>query len=270
MPGHVAIVDGVLAETVSVWDAGFTLGDGIFETIAVRDGRLIAADAHFDRLERAAAALGFQRPGKDVWLRDFETLCAAAPSAARGEVVLRLQITSGPYGQSSTRVLMLRPVGARELTRRGGLHLHVIRNSRGIEGGLGTFKTTSWIVSAVARRTHPAGADPAFEGLFVSESGEVLEGTSTAIVARFSSTLVLPPLDGRILESTVRARLIRVAESAGLRVEVKPLSLARLSAADDVLALNALLPVAQCHTLDGASLRQSDLAAGLCVLLAGD
>ena len=38
------------AAALSPMDRGFTLADGLFETLAVRDGRILRLDAHLDRL----------------------------------------------------------------------------------------------------------------------------------------------------------------------------------------------------------------------------
>ena len=45
-------------------ERAFQYGDGLFETIAVREGELRLWDYHADRLERGAARLGFRIPGR--------------------------------------------------------------------------------------------------------------------------------------------------------------------------------------------------------------
>ena len=53
--------------TVSVFDSGFVLGDGIWEGLRVHHGRIAFLDAHLDRLYEGAKALdldiGLDRPG---------------------------------------------------------------------------------------------------------------------------------------------------------------------------------------------------------------
>ena len=43
---------------VSVFDAGFALGDGVWEGLRLHRGRLLFLDAHLDRLEAGAGADG--------------------------------------------------------------------------------------------------------------------------------------------------------------------------------------------------------------------
>ena len=43
---------------VSVFDHGFTVGDGVFETVKVMGGRPFALRRHIERLHRSAQGLG--------------------------------------------------------------------------------------------------------------------------------------------------------------------------------------------------------------------
>ena len=77
-----AWVDGSLlpdphARAVRVTDHGLTVGDGVFETLKVVDGRPFALGPHLDRLERSATGLGLDAPDRDEVL-------AEAPSAEAG------------------------------------------------------------------------------------------------------------------------------------------------------------------------------------------
>ncbi len=73
------LVDGVLHEgTVAPFDLsdrGFTLGDGLFETMVVFGGVVFRLDAHLDRLEAGLASsdspcrAGASRPTSRRWPR---------------------------------------------------------------------------------------------------------------------------------------------------------------------------------------------------------
>src|SRR5271165_3251543 len=80
--------------TVSIFDAGFTMGDGVWEGLRLHRGRLLFLEEHLDRLIAGAAALRFSPPfdrgAIEVALR--ETLEA---NAMTDGAHLRLMVTRG-------------------------------------------------------------------------------------------------------------------------------------------------------------------------------
>ena len=57
------------AATVSVFDAGFVLGDGIWEGLRLVRGKLISLDAHLDRLFEGARAIRLDLGRTPITLR---------------------------------------------------------------------------------------------------------------------------------------------------------------------------------------------------------
>ena len=51
-------------------DRGFTLGDGLFETMRVRGGAVLRIERHLSRLRAGAAVLGLSPLPKDKGLKD--------------------------------------------------------------------------------------------------------------------------------------------------------------------------------------------------------
>lgn len=86
------LVDAEAAQ-VSVFDHGLTVGDAVFETVAVRQGHAIALTRHLQRLDRSAGALGLPMPDLNA-LRSAVEAVLDANSMSEG--VLRILYTSGP------------------------------------------------------------------------------------------------------------------------------------------------------------------------------
>ena len=92
-PAHVWVDGEVLpadGRHLSVFDRGFQLGDGVFETLRARAGHPTELDAHLARLHRSADGLDIELPA------DVDELLAhgiAALLAAEGLVV---DVTSRP------------------------------------------------------------------------------------------------------------------------------------------------------------------------------
>src|SRR5580698_4690179 len=87
-----ALVDAAQAR-VPVSDRGFTLGDGVFETLKLEHGTPFALSSHLDRLRDSAAILGLSVPAEPELRRavaEVARLVAAHPIAR-----LRITVSSG-------------------------------------------------------------------------------------------------------------------------------------------------------------------------------
>ena len=87
--GTAVWIDGALvdpeAASVSVFDHGFTVGDGVFETLRTIGGRPFAVRRHLERLRSGADRLGLDVPLSERALRavvDEVVGAAAAPRPA--------------------------------------------------------------------------------------------------------------------------------------------------------------------------------------------
>jgi branched-chain amino acid aminotransferase len=82
------------AATVSVFDSGFVLGDGVWEGLRLVQGRLISLEAHLDRLFEGARAIAL-----DIGLTREEVTAAVRATLARNDMHdgahVRLMVTRG-------------------------------------------------------------------------------------------------------------------------------------------------------------------------------
>ena len=74
-------------------DRGFTLGDGLFETMRVRRGAVLRIERHLSRLRAGAAVLGLSSLPKDKDLNDAIAKTLTADGLT--EVTVRLTISRG-------------------------------------------------------------------------------------------------------------------------------------------------------------------------------
>ena len=81
------------AAVVSIFDAGFTMGDGVWEGIRLHKGVLLFLDAHLDRLLAGAAAIGLQGLERAAVVQALHDTLAA--NAMTDGAHLRLMLTRG-------------------------------------------------------------------------------------------------------------------------------------------------------------------------------
>lgn len=249
-----AFVNGSIVEeaqaSVDLLDHGFTVGDGVFETIAVRRGRPVAVAEHLQRLEHSAACLGLRRPEGDRLARAIDDVLAANPPVAWG--ALRLTYTSGPGEVGSgrgragpTTVLALRASDPyRELAE--VITVPWPRNERGALAGV---KTTSYAENTLALAdAHRQGAS---EALFANTQGNLCEGTGSNVFVVVNGELLTPPLSAGCLAGITRAFLI---ERCGLAVAERDLPLEVLYLADEAFLTSTVRDVQPIRSVDGRGL----------------
>ncbi|MCB9729141.1 MAG: aminotransferase class IV [Deltaproteobacteria bacterium] len=242
---------------VSVFDRGFLMADGAFETMHVKGGAILALEAHAARLWRAAEFLAIRLPWDAAGLRAglaglLQRNGLASPGSP--EAALRVTMSRGASMTGPpTVVAFLRQVGAAQARRRAeGLNLHTLPLPGRGSAEMARHKTLSYLPSALgsvwlAGRTD----DPRAEGLFVSEQGCVLEGMATNIAIVESGRLVTPPIASGVLAGTARDLVLRMAAEAGMGPLEEEIPRERLTRADEVLAMASTLHVAPVVSLDG-------------------
>ncbi|NDJ89798.1 aminodeoxychorismate lyase [Mycolicibacter kumamotonensis] len=238
-------------------DLAVLRGDGVFETLLVRDGAACLLDAHLLRLARSAELMDLPAPDPDAWRRAVDTALRLWPGA--GEGALRMIYSRGrECGSGPTAYVMITPLPVRiaEARRKG---VAAVSLNRGVPAQgpampwlLAGAKTLSYAVNLAALR-HAAkqGAD---DVIFISSDGYVLEGPRSTVVLVEPGRMVTPPSSQPILRGTTAEALFEVARGAGYRCEYAPLRDTDLVAAQDIWLVSSITLAARVHTLDGRAL----------------
>jgi len=229
---------------ISVLDHGFTVADGVFETLKVTPGGAFALTRHLRRLTESAQALGLADPDLDV-VRDAvaEVLREGVP---QGLGRLRITYTGGvaPLGSGRgdavpTLVVALAPATPWPATT-SAVTVPWPRNERSALAGV---KSTSYAENVIAlQRAHAAGAS---EAVLANTRDELCEGTGTNVFLVLDGRLVTPPVSSGCLAGITRELVI---EWFGA-VE-QPLPMDALAAADEVLLTSSTRDVHPVVRLD--------------------
>ena len=255
--GHRVAAD---APHLSALDRGFTLADGVFETMRVYAGHAFRLDAHLHRLKNSTSALGISLPNE---IGDVVTRAVVeAGAAGLGEASVRLTVTRGvgspglapPSSQEPTIVVALAPPPTFSPgIYANGISVHVAsgrRNERSMTAGL---KTTAFTESVVAlAEARAAGADDA---IFLDTEGHVSEGTSSNvfIATPGANVLVTPPLSCGALPGITRAAVIELATELDLVVHERPIGYDETLASTEVFLTSSLRAIAPAVTIDARS-----------------
>ncbi len=255
-------------------DLAAVRGDGIFETLLVRDGRPCLLEAHLARLTQSAKMMDLPKPDLDAWRA--AVALGAGHWAARhdGEGVLRLvcsrgRESGGPDGPATAfvtvgaladRVARVRRDGLAAITLDRGLPL----NAGDMPWLVAGAKTLSYAVNMAALRH--AERQGAGDVIFVSSDGYVLEGPrSTVVIATEGPdgqpVLLTPPPWYPILRGTTQQAVFEVARNKGYDCDFRALTPADLFSAQGVWLVSSITLAARVHTLDGQRLPDAPLTA---------
>jgi branched-chain amino acid aminotransferase/4-amino-4-deoxychorismate lyase len=250
-------------------DRGFTLGDGLFETVLAEGGRLRRLKAHLARLTSGCARLGLPAPAAE----EAEALMREALVGARLEnarAAVRLTLTAGSGGRGLDRPAVPTPrmvataaPAPRPTTPARLVTASIPRNERSPASGL---KTLAYVDNVLARRE--AQANGGDEALMLNTRGEIACAAAANLFWMEDGELVTPALDCGALAGTMRAAVIAAAPGAGLSIReaaARPEALAR---AEAVFLTNALIGVREVVSLDGRELRASPSVARLAAVAA--
>jgi 4-amino-4-deoxychorismate lyase len=251
-------------------DLAAVRGDGIFETLLIRDGRPCLLESHLERLTQSARMTDLPAPDLAQWRSAVAAGVQRWNAGGGGEGVLRLVYSRGresgsdptayaTIGALPARVAEVREKGLSALTLARGLPVEASDMPWLLAGA----KTLSYAVNMAALRH--AERNGAGDVVFVGSDGQVLEGPrSTVVIASEidgTPALLTPPPWYPILRGTTQQALFEVARNKGYDCDYRVLRAADLFAAQGVWLVSSITLAARVHTLDGKALRPAPLAA---------
>ncbi len=251
-------LDGRLVERedarIDPADRGFTLGDGLFETIRAEAGCAAYLDRHLKRLKEGAQVLGIPLSWPDAAIEAALTALLAAEGLR--EAALRLTLTRGPGPRGIVPPAEPHPtlmITAGPLPPPAGPARLVIATvtRRNEMSPLARLKTLNFLDNILARReAAERGADDA---ILLNTAGRVAEATAANLFVLKDGVWVTPPVEDGALPGIARGRLL---EQGAVEASLEPADLARAAAAFLSNSLG-LRPVA---AIDGTPLKELTLS----------
>lgn len=247
--------------TVSIFDRGFLMADGVYEVVSVLGGKLLDFDGHMARLARSLDALGIAQPMRDAdWLAAQRRLVA---DNAITDGLVYLQVTRGnpgdrdfafPPEDTAPTVVMFtqsKPGLAENPQAQTGLRICTVPDIRWARRDI---KTVQLLYPSMAKMEAKArGCDDAW----LVEDGPagqvVTEGTSNNAYIVKGGSIVTRALSNDILHGITRAAVLRFAREAQMTVEERSFTVDEAKAADEAFITSASAFVMPVVEIDGTT-----------------
>lgn len=245
--------------TVSIFDRGFLMADGVYEVTSVLGGKLIDFEGHAVRLSRSLNELQMRNPISKEDLLEVHRELVRLNEIDEG--MIYLQITRGSAGDRDfvfpdpettepTIVLFTqaKPGMADSPAARKGAKIISIED---IRWGRRDIKTVQLLYPSMGKMmAKKAGCDDAW----MVEDGYVTEGTSNNAYIVKGNKIITRALGNEILHGITRAAVLRFAREAQMEVEERNFTIDEAKEADEAFTTSASAFVMPVVEIDGVTL----------------
>ncbi|WP_313548803.1 aminodeoxychorismate lyase [Corynebacterium sp.] len=235
-------------------DYAVTRGDGIFESILIRDGQAANIERHAQRFRTSAEALGLPEPIIESWISATN---AAIEEFGDGEGKCTWTYSRGRASTGlPTAWVAIQPIADEVLAQRdNGVRVMLSERGWSFPSEL-PAKTLNYAATmATLRLARDRGLD---DVIFTDPyEGHVLEGATSTVVTVKGDKL-RTPFDDTILPGTTQAALFEYAESQGYRCKQKVLDVEYLLDVDSVWLVSSIRVAARVRRLGEHKLKAPD------------
>ena len=256
---RIAFVNGAFVPeadaTVSIFDRGFLFADGVYEVIALVDGRFVDDGPHLDRLDRSLHEIQLASPMPRAELHAMLVDLAARNAVTEGLVYM--QVTRGPAERDFAFPAVQKPTiiaYARSLP--------VLEHPRALAGATAVMvpdqrwarrdiKSIALLPQVLAKQA--ARAADAFEALMV-EDGQLTEGGAATLFMVKDGALVTHALGTDVLPGITRERTFALAAAHGIAIAERSITTTELMAADELFITAATAFIMPIVKVDGVAI----------------
>ncbi len=254
--------------TLSPFDQGLLLGDGVFETLRAYSGEPFAVAEHCERLAHAATVFGFLVPDRDTLEGAMqEVLRANQLLSHKEDARIRITVTGGSKQsgvmtapECPTVMVTAEPIASINPTA-SVLVVPFTRNPRSATAGI---KTTSYAENSLALRyVRQRRYD---EAIMADTEGHLCEAATSNVFILLEGRLLTPPLSTGCLPGVTRGLVLAAARRKGIEVleeKVAVTALERSEGAFLTSSLRELQPVVRVGETDIPTC--ADLCANLAI-----
>ena len=243
-------------DAIAIPDRGLQYGDGLFETIAIREGTPRLWTYHVERLQLGCERLGLPAPNPAQLETDLtEALRATRRSAGNAVAKIIVTAAAGPRGyrrgnEVSPSILIgvfdSRPVPATAYLN--GIEARLCTTRLAEQPLLAGVKSLSRLEQVLARAEWQDAQT--LEGLMLDTTGRLVCGTMSNVFIAAKNSLSTPALTRCGVAGVMRRHVMTVLADSGMDCEVRDIDSAELWSATEVFLTNSQFGILPVHRVD--------------------
>ena len=271
--GSTVLINGVESSSISVSDRGLAYGDGLFETLRIRNGQPPLWRYHKARLKAGCQRLGIKLQF-DLLEAELEQLLSRMALSGHPDTqdqLVKILITRGEGKRGYS------PEGADNPTRilfhsnyfvadpdcyRAGVTVRICSTRLGTNPLLAGMKHLNRLEQVMARSEW---ISEYAEGLMCDLQGNVVDGTMSSFFVVKNRQLLAADLTDSGVEGVMRRFIMEHSENLGFSCHINAIEPARLFDADELFICNSLFgiwPVRMLVDGTGSTLKQKQWSSG--------
>lgn len=237
-------------------DRGLFFGDGVFESMHSRSGKILGLDLHIQRLFSGLKVLKIEHSWTENELK--KNINKVIAESAFPDVYIRINATRGKWLGSVPPVITAKPnliVVARqflpfkeELYQRG-FRAMILPTRRNETSPLCQIKSLNYLDNILSRML---ALDKDFdEGIYLNTKGFLVEGTANNLFLIKKGVLLTPPAKDGALPGITRQIILEKAPHLGLKVKEQSLLPEEIYNTEEAFLTNSSMGVVPLVELDG-------------------
>jgi len=246
------LINGKVFDQIEIFDRALHYGDGVFETIAIQDGKVLCFDEHLNRLEKGCKKIKIPVQDKTIIKNEILSLTENTDRAVVKIIITRGQGGRGykiPDNIESTRIISLFPWPdySSELSI-FGIKTKLCNYRYSNNPVLAGIKHLNRLEQILARAEW--GDKKIIEGIVMNSDNYIIEGTMSNIFCILEKTLYTPDLSLCGIEGIVREKIINLADKLKFKIEIKKITLDFLLNAEEIFMCNSLIGIWPINSID--------------------
>ncbi|MFM7566577.1 MAG: aminotransferase class IV [Flavobacteriales bacterium] len=224
----------------------FSFGDGVFETIRIKQGKIVHFKGHYERLMKGAEAIKMKVDSsltQEFFQSQIEALIAKNRVLEGGRCKLSLDRANGgtykPLHNYAQFFIEVNSIDHDDFAlNERGLEIDIYKEMVLTKNPLSPYKTKNALFKVMA--SLHAESLRVDDLLLQNEKGNLIESTNSNLFIVSNGVLYTPGMGEGCIAGTMRMHLINLAVTHGIRVYECPILPQNLLSADEVLLTNSI------------------------------